>query len=108
MPSSITLSCRRIWKVYGPGAERRFHELSATEPDTDRLREGLRSDNLIIAAADVGFDVRSGEIFVVMGLSGSGKSTVIRCLSRLIEPTVGEVLIDGADILKYSERELIA
>jgi glycine betaine/proline transport system ATP-binding protein len=108
MANSIALSCRSIWKVYGPGAERRFRELSATETDTDRLREGLRSDNLIVAAADVGFDVRPGEIFIVMGLSGSGKSTVVRCLSRLIEPTAGEVLIDGADILKYSERELIA
>jgi glycine betaine/proline transport system ATP-binding protein len=104
---STALSCRRLWKVYGPGGERRFRELSMLAPDTDRLRDSLRAENLIVAAADVGFEVWSGEIFVVMGLSGSGKSTVVRCLSRLIEPTAGEVLIDSADILKFSEKELI-
>ncbi len=36
-----------------------------------------------------------------MGLSGSGKSTLVRLLNRLIEPTRGEVLIDGEDIAKY-------
>ena len=44
---------------------------------------------------------------VIMGLSGSGKSTVVRCLSRLVEPTVGQVLFQGADLLKARERELI-
>ena len=44
------------------------------------------------------FDVPEGGVFVVMGLSGSGKSTLIRCFSRLIEPTAGEVLIDGNDV----------
>ena len=42
-----------------------------------------------------------------MGLSGSGKSTVVRCLSRLVEPTIGQVLFQGADLLKATERELI-
>jgi glycine betaine/proline transport system ATP-binding protein len=42
-----------------------------------------------------------------MGLSGSGKSTVVRCLSRLIEPDHGQVLLDGQDLLTRSDRELI-
>ena len=42
-----------------------------------------------------------------MGLSGSGKSTIVRCLSRLVEPTIGQVLFQGADLLKVTERELI-
>ena len=46
------------------------------------------------------------EIFVVMGLSGSGKSTLVRLFNRLIEPTRGQVLIDGEDIAAISEREL--
>lgn len=52
------------------------------------------------------FDVYEGEIFVVMGLSGSGKSTLVRLLNRLIEPTSGQVLIDGRDIAKMSDSEL--
>ncbi len=47
-----------------------------------------------------------GEIFVIMGLSGSGKSTMVRLLNRLIEPTRGQVLIDGVDIAKISDAEL--
>ena len=42
-----------------------------------------------------------------MGLSGSGKSTVVRCLSRLVEPTAGEIMLDGSDLLKASDQELI-
>ena len=42
-----------------------------------------------------------------MGLSGSGKSTMVRCLSRLVEPTAGEILLDGKDLLKVDEAELI-
>ncbi|CAI8012988.1 Glycine betaine transport ATP-binding protein OpuAA [Geodia barretti] len=42
-----------------------------------------------------------------MGLSGSGKSTMVRCLIRLIEPTAGEIIIAGEDITKMSEKELI-
>ena len=46
-------------------------------------------------------------MLVIMGLSGSGKSTVVRCLSRLIEPTAGHVLLDGEDLMQVGDRELI-
>jgi glycine betaine/proline transport system ATP-binding protein len=42
-----------------------------------------------------------------MGLSGSGKSTLLRCLSRLVEPSAGSVVLDGIDLLKASEADLI-
>lgn len=67
----------------------------------------MRAERHIPAAIDVGFDVHVGETFVIMGLSGSGKSTVVRCLSRLIEPDHGQVLLDGKDLLAASDRELI-
>ncbi|STD21851.1 glycine betaine transporter ATP-binding subunit [Enterobacter asburiae] len=50
--------------------------------------------------------LEEGEIFVIMGLSGSGKSTMVRLLNRLIEPTRGQVLIDGVDIARISDAEL--
>src|SRR5215813_8009202 len=46
---------------------------------------------------DATLEVAEGEIFIIMGLSGSGKSTIVRCLSRLIEPTAGTVGFEGRD-----------
>jgi len=62
---------------------------------------------LIGAVRDVNIEIHEGEIFIIMGLSGSGKSTVVRCLSRLIEPTCGEILFDGSNLLEASAKELI-
>jgi len=44
--------------------------------------------------------------FVVMGLSGSGKSSLVRCLTRLIEPTAGQILLQGEDVLAANEKSL--
>ncbi|TDK51432.1 quaternary amine ABC transporter ATP-binding protein [Antarcticimicrobium luteum] len=100
------LQCRNLWKVYGAQPESWFRDPKALN-DPAALASRMREKNLIPAAVDVNFDVAQGEIFVIMGLSGSGKSTVLRCLSRLVEPTFGEVLLDGEDLLRKSARELI-
>jgi glycine betaine/proline transport system ATP-binding protein len=55
---------------------------------------------------NVSLSLQEGETFVVMGLSGSGKSTLIRHLNRLIDPTSGEIEVDGIDILKLNRRDL--
>ena len=102
---TVKLSCQNLWKVYGPRPEKYF---DGTPSDPVRLAERMRAEGHIPAAVDVSFDVHVGEIFVIMGLSGSGKSTVVRCLSRLVEPTYGHVLLDGDDLLAKSSRELIA
>ena len=101
----IKISCRNVWKVYGTDPRQFFN--GKQEPDPAGLADRIRAADHIVAASDVSFDVHVGEIFVIMGLSGSGKSTMVRCLSRLVEPTVGEVLLDGEDLLKCSEQELI-
>jgi glycine betaine/proline transport system ATP-binding protein len=56
---------------------------------------------------DASFEVRAGEIFVIMGLSGSGKSTMIRLLNRLIDPSSGSIVLDGKDLTRMTMRELI-
>lgn len=104
--SDIRLSCRNIWKVYGKQPERYFKD-GVANGDTKALVDKMRADRAIPAAADVSFDVGVGEIFVIMGLSGSGKSTVVRCLSRLVDPTHGEVVLDGEDLLAKSDKEMI-
>lgn len=104
--ADIKLSCRNLWKVYAERSAPYFKN-EASSADAGELSARMRSDGAIPAAVDVSFDVFQGEIFVIMGLSGSGKSTVVRCLSRLVEPSYGEVLLDGEDLLKATNKELI-
>ena len=104
--SSASLACRNLWKVYGLRDSQAVHSDLQRTSDVDAVIEGLRRSGHVPAVCGVSFEVQKGEIFVIMGLSGSGKSTVIRCLSRLIEPTTGEVLIDGEDLLRLSSRQL--
>ena len=99
----VKLSCRNVWKVYRGEAAPYFRKDVSTG-DAGELARRMRSDGAIPAVVDVSFDVHVGEIFVIMGLSGSGKSTVVRCLSRLVEPNHGEVRLDGEDLLKKSAR----
>lgn len=104
------LSCKNVWKLYGAGAEKHLGQVDASSLDdatAKSLAQSIREKDGIVASSNVSFDVMPGEIFVIMGLSGSGKSTIVRCLSRLVEPTAGEVLLDGQDLLKASGKELI-
>jgi len=61
----------------------------------------------IVGVQNASFEIRSGEIFVIMGLSGSGKSTLIRLLNRLLEPTSGQVLVDGQNVASMNRQQLI-
>ncbi len=109
-PEGVMLSCRRLWKVYGPDPKSVLNssvEQDMSAEQCDALVHSIREAGHIPAACNVSFDVTAGEIFVIMGLSGSGKSTIVRCLSRLVEPTSGEVILDGQDLMKIPERELI-
>ena len=94
--------CRGLWKVFGPEPAE-FLERHGSNPSS----EDFQTTGHIGAVQDANLDVQPGEILVIMGLSGSGKSTVVRCLSRLVEPTVGLVLFQGADLLKATDKELI-
>ncbi len=76
------------------------------------LQEGRTKDEifeetgLTVGVQDASFAVNEGEIFVIMGLSGSGKSTLVRMINGLINPTSGEMLIDGTDIANCSAQQL--
>lgn len=83
-----------------------------TKPALDMIRanksktEILEKTGATVGVYDVNFEVEEGEIFVIMGLSGSGKSTLIRLLNRLIEPTSGNIYIDGQDISSLDKEGL--
>ena len=76
------------------------------------VQDGISKQDLldqhghVLGLRDINIDVPARRIQVIMGLSGSGKSTLIRHINRLIEPTSGEVLIDGEDVLAMSQARL--
>jgi glycine betaine/proline transport system ATP-binding protein len=96
------LTCRGLWKLFGSNASS-FLERHDFKPNAEQLADA----GLICAVRDATLEVGAGEIFVIMGLSGSGKSTMVRCMSRLIEPTAGDLFLEGRDLLACSEAELI-
>lgn len=94
---------KNLYKIFGPEPEPALALLDKGESKEDIYEK----TGLTVGVQDASFTVQAGEIFVVMGLSGSGKSTLVRLLNRLIEPTAGEVLVDGEDVLKMSRAELV-
>ena len=76
------------------------------------VKDGMSKDELnakhghVLGLKDVNIHMPSAKIQVIMGLSGSGKSTMIRHINRLIEPTAGEVLYQGEDVCKMSTADL--
>ena len=100
----VKISIRNVFKVFGERPERALDLLRAGRTK----REIHASTGCSVGVDDASFDIRAGEIFVIMGLSGSGKSTMLRLLNRLIEPTAGTIEIDGRDVTKMPRNDLIA
>ena len=97
------ISCKNVWKIFGPNPEKYLAGMPATHSYDD-----IRSDGYIAGVKDVTLDVAPSEILVIMGLSGSGKSTLVRCFSRLHTITGGAIEIEGQDITRLAEKDLIA
>jgi glycine betaine/proline transport system ATP-binding protein len=97
------IEIKNLYKVYGADTKKAFALLKQGKTK----EEIYNQTGLAVGVQDAGFSVMKGEIFVVMGLSGSGKSTLVRMLNRLIEPSAGEVLVDGVDITKMDKDELV-
>ncbi|MBV7391476.1 MULTISPECIES: quaternary amine ABC transporter ATP-binding protein [Enterococcus] len=91
-----------LTKIFGKKQQQALAMIKENKSKT----EILEKTGATVGVYDASFEVNEGEIFVVMGLSGSGKSTMIRLLNRLIDPTSGEIYIDGEDIAKMNKDEL--
>jgi len=98
--SEIALEAHHLYKVFGRNPQQAVKRLKTGESRTDVLDAGTA------AVIDASFTVNRGEIFVIMGLSGSGKSTIIRMLNGLHDITSGEVVIGGDDIAKANPAAL--
>ncbi|MEP1518904.1 betaine/proline/choline family ABC transporter ATP-binding protein [Ascidiaceihabitans sp.] len=92
-----------VWKVFG---ERSDEAIKAIETRNLSKAEVLGEFGCVVGIADCSFSVQKGEIFCVMGLSGSGKSTMVRHINRLIEPSAGKISVLGKDVLALSPEKL--
>ena len=102
MVNSPKIEIRNLYKIFG------------SDPKTalEKVKAGMGKETLlnetghVLGLQNISIDIHESAITVVMGLSGSGKSTLIRHINRLIEPTDGQVLIDGDDALLLDQDEL--
>jgi len=85
------ITVNNLYKIFGKNPEKAIPMLKDGKSKSDILDE----TGLTVAIDNASFEVKEKEIFVIMGLSGSGKSTVLRCLNRLIEPTAGEIYLES-------------
>ena len=98
-----TIELKNVYKIFGedPQSVLPLVQNGATK------EEILEETDHTVGLDNVSISVEEGETFVCMGLSGSGKSTLIRHINRLIDPTEGEVLVDGVNVLEFNESELL-
>ena len=89
------ISFEEVYKIFGPNPRGRAFELSQGGMHKDEVQ---RQTGHVVGITDVSFEVKKGEIFVVMGLSGSGKSTAIRTVNKLHDVTHGRVVVEGTDV----------
>ncbi len=98
------IQIRDLYKIFGAHPERVL----------PLVKQGISKQTLldehahVLGLNNINVDLPANSISVIMGLSGSGKSTLIRHVNRLIEPTAGQVLVNGHDVLTMSKRELTA
>ena len=92
-----------------------IYKIFGNQPDSimPMVQDGATKDEVLeqtghtVGLDNVSLNIEEGETFVCMGLSGSGKSTLIRHLNRLIDPTAGEILIDGENVMNFNPEQLI-
>ena len=101
--SGSFIEIQNIWKIFGNNSQQ---ALDAIIKQNISKQEALENYNSVIGVSGVTFNVNPGEIFCVMGLSGSGKSTLVRHINRLLEPTLGNILIDGQNVMSFDKQKL--
>lgn len=103
MDNEVSLEAKNVTKIYGRNKSAAIKMMSA---GADK-NEVHQKTGATVALWDVSFEVKKEEIFVIIGLSGSGKSTVIRCFNQLLKPTSGQIMVDGKSIGDMDKKELM-
>ena len=97
-PDAVKIQINKVYKVFGRNEARALEMLrQGADKTTVQSETGAN-----VGLAGVDAQIPTGQITCIMGLSGSGKSTLVRHLNRLIDPSAGEILVDGENILSLS------
>lgn len=102
MSNSPIIEICGLYKIFG----------SKPEAVLPQVIEGASKESILsetghtVGLRNINLKIQRGETFVVMGLSGSGKSTLIRHFNRLIDPTKGQIMVDGVDIMQLERKHL--
>jgi glycine betaine/proline transport system ATP-binding protein len=100
--SDAKISIRNLFKIFGKTPDKLLPLVQGGMPKDDLLAK----HNHVLGLNNISIDIPPHGLQVIMGLSGSGKSTLIRHINRLIDPTAGQILIDGDDVLRMSDAQL--
>lgn len=100
---TVEIDVRNVSKIFGRQTEK-AEKLAAQGLSKEEI---LKKTGTTVGVDRVSFQIEKGEIFVIMGLSGSGKSTVLRMLNQLIPTTSGQIIVDGQDLTKLTKKELL-
>lgn len=91
--------------IFGKGPK--LEEAKIMLKDGATIQEIRKKTKCAVGVKNVDFNIKQGELFVIVGLSGSGKSSLIRCFNLLNRPTFGQIKIEGTDITTLSKQELL-
>ena len=97
------IEINNVYKIFGSNPSK----ILPMVKDGATKDEVLEKTGHTVGLDNVSIKIEEGEIFVCMGLSGSGKSTLIRHLNRLIDPTDGEILVEGTNVMSLNQDQLI-
>ncbi len=100
--SEALIKVKNLYKIFGDKPKAVLPLIEAGKSKDEILAETGHT----VGLKEINLEINRGEIFVIMGLSGSGKSTLIRHFNRLIDPTAGEIIVEGTDVMKLSPKEL--
>lgn len=100
--NELKVRISNLYKVFGKNPQGVMDKVQAGISKTDLLEQ----TGHVMGLNDISLDIPARRIQVIMGLSGSGKSTLIRHINRLIEPTAGEIWIDGENVLEMNPAQL--
>ena len=101
--SEEMIRIENLWKVFGRDPKR---ILSGKYADMEK-EEILAKTGCVVGMKSINLEIKKGEFYIIMGLSGSGKSTLIRNIIRLVNPTSGTISVNGKNVTKMSEADLL-